>query len=126
MSNMEQQCASHLFTCLDKSSHPSGYVNKRCDRLYAYLPSSPYNLLRLSKMPLPPVVPPLARQIMRDAFGELERIITSTDANDFPASTLESVRQEALDIEKALGSEDGCATCAVSGLSLLHWSIILK
>lgn len=55
-------------------------------------------------MPFPPVVPLQARQTMKDAFEELERTITSRDANGFRSSTLESVRQEALDIEKMLGS----------------------
>lgn len=49
-------------------------------------------------------VPPVARQSMQNAFQDLKGAISPQDSKDFDDSTLQRVRQEALDIENQLGS----------------------
>lgn len=55
-------------------------------------------------MPLPKVIPAAVRQIMRTAFDDLEKTITPQDSQDFPASTIQTVQLEALDIERRLAA----------------------
>lgn len=55
-------------------------------------------------MPLARPAPAPVRQAMRSAFEELERTITPQDSKDFQSSTIQQVRQEALDIENQLAS----------------------
>jgi hypothetical protein len=55
-------------------------------------------------MPLPRAVPAGIRQTMQSAFQDLEKSITPQDSKDFETSTLESVQQEALDIENQLAA----------------------
>jgi len=45
-----------------------------------------------------------AKRTIREAFEDLERVVSPTDSHDFGSATLESVRQAALDIENQLGS----------------------
>ncbi|RMJ17032.1 hypothetical protein CDV36_003297 [Fusarium kuroshium] len=50
-------------------------------------------------MPLKPAVSALARNTIRTAYDELDRTITPGDKRDFGKTTLQHVRQAALDIE---------------------------
>jgi hypothetical protein len=58
----------------------------------------------LTNMPpgLAPAVSALARQTMKTAFDELERTVTPADARDFRATTLQTVRLAALEVEKRM------------------------
>ncbi|KAK6221400.1 hypothetical protein LQW54_001501 [Pestalotiopsis sp. IQ-011] len=51
----------------------------------------------------PPASAP-ARQMIKTAFDDLERTITPLDSRDFPTTTLEHVRKEALEIENQLAA----------------------
>ncbi|KAH6855598.1 hypothetical protein B0I37DRAFT_424156 [Chaetomium sp. MPI-CAGE-AT-0009] len=55
-------------------------------------------------MPLAPVASPVARQTVQIAFEELRRTITPQDSRDFHTTTIQDVRQAALDIEVQLAS----------------------
>ncbi|ROW16618.1 hypothetical protein VPNG_01633 [Cytospora leucostoma] len=55
-------------------------------------------------MPLPKAIPHAIRQTMRTAFEELDQAITPQDSCDFKSSTLQTVRQEALDIQRHLAA----------------------
>ena len=55
-------------------------------------------------MPLPPPASTLARQTIQTAFQDLQGIISPTDARDFPRTTLENVRDAALEIERQLAA----------------------
>lgn len=55
-------------------------------------------------MPLPPPVSAPARQIIREAFEDLERTITPADSRDFRVSSLQQVRDAALEIERQLAA----------------------
>lgn len=56
--------------------------------------------MRLRAQPVPTV----ARQAMQNAFQDLKAAISAQDSKDFDDSTLQRVRQEALEIENQLGS----------------------
>ena len=45
-----------------------------------------------------------AKRTIREAFEDLEQIVSPADSHDFGSATLESVRQAALEIENQLGS----------------------
>ncbi|KAL7948124.1 chromatin remodelling complex Rsc7/Swp82 subunit domain-containing protein [Trichoderma barbatum] len=55
-------------------------------------------------MPLPPPVSAAARQTIRTAFDDLDRTITPADSRDFRVSTLQQVRDAALEIERQLAA----------------------
>ncbi|KAJ0120655.1 NACHT domain-containing protein [Diaporthe amygdali] len=55
-------------------------------------------------MPLRKAVPAVVQETMRNAFDDLQKVITQQDSQDYDDCSLESVRQEALDIENRLGS----------------------
>ncbi|KAF3767250.1 hypothetical protein M406DRAFT_338058 [Cryphonectria parasitica EP155] len=55
-------------------------------------------------MPLTKPVPAAVRQTMWTAFDNLEKTIAPHDSKDFHSATLQSVRQEALDIENQLAA----------------------
>lgn len=55
-------------------------------------------------MPLPPPVSAAARQTIRAAFDDLDRTITPADSRDFRATTIQSVRDAALEIERQLAA----------------------
>ncbi|KAK3293870.1 uncharacterized protein B0H64DRAFT_398860 [Chaetomium fimeti] len=55
-------------------------------------------------MPLAPVASPVARQTVHTAFEELNRTITPQDSRDFHKTTLQDVREAALNIEVQLAS----------------------
>ncbi|EAQ87140.1 hypothetical protein CHGG_03759 [Chaetomium globosum CBS 148.51] len=55
-------------------------------------------------MPLAPVASPEATQMVRAAFEELKQTITPQDSRDFHQTTLQDVRQAALNIEVQLAS----------------------
>jgi hypothetical protein len=57
-------------------------------------------------MPLKaPTTSTLARQTIRTAFEDLDRSITSVDSRTFPRTTLQHVRQAALEIENQLAAK---------------------
>jgi hypothetical protein len=58
-------------------------------------------------MPLAPVASPAARRTVHAAFKELRRTITPQDSRDFHKTTLQDVRQAALNIETQLAAR-GC------------------
>ncbi|AEO68321.1 uncharacterized protein THITE_2145496 [Thermothielavioides terrestris NRRL 8126] len=58
-------------------------------------------------MPLAPVASPAARRTVHAAFEELRRTITPQDSRDFHKTTLQDVRQAALNIETQLAAR-GC------------------
>lgn len=55
-------------------------------------------------MPLTARVSPAAQRIIRDAFKDLERTISSDDSADFATTTLEKVIQAAHDVENQLAA----------------------
>ncbi|EHK42609.1 hypothetical protein TRIATDRAFT_224424, partial [Trichoderma atroviride IMI 206040] len=55
-------------------------------------------------MPLPPPVSATARQTIRAAYDDLNRTITPADSRDFRATTIKSVRDAALEIERQLAA----------------------
>ncbi|GFP52831.1 hypothetical protein TASIC1_0002001500 [Trichoderma asperellum] len=55
-------------------------------------------------MPLPLPVSAAARQTIKAAFDELDRTITPADSRDFRATTLQNVRDAALEIERQLAA----------------------
>lgn len=55
-------------------------------------------------MPLPPPASAVARQTMRVAFEEANRIISPAESQHFKKTTLEDVRAAALDIERQLAA----------------------
>lgn len=55
-------------------------------------------------MPLRKAVPAVVQETMRNAFEDLQKVITKQDSQDYDDYSLESVRKEALDIENRLGS----------------------
>jgi hypothetical protein len=55
-------------------------------------------------MPFAPVASPVARQTVHGAFEELRRTITPQDSRDFNKTTLQDVRQAALNIEVQLSA----------------------
>ncbi|KAK4243691.1 hypothetical protein C7999DRAFT_44542 [Corynascus novoguineensis] len=55
-------------------------------------------------MPLAPVASPATRHTVRAAFEELRRTITPQDSRDFQKTTLQEVRQAALNIEAQLAA----------------------
>lgn len=55
-------------------------------------------------MPLPRAVPAVARQTMRSAFEDPEKVITAQDSRDYHDYSLERVRKEALNTENQLAS----------------------
>lgn len=61
----------------------------------------------LLKMPpkFKPAVSALARQTIKTAFDELDRTITPVDSRDFATTTLEHVRNAALEIETQLAAK---------------------
>ncbi|KAK3324555.1 hypothetical protein B0T19DRAFT_232555 [Cercophora scortea] len=52
----------------------------------------------------PPQVSPSARRVVRDAFVELEQVISPADRNSFKSTTLGDVRKAAIDIENQLAA----------------------
>jgi hypothetical protein len=57
-------------------------------------------------MPLKaPTISALARQTIRTAFDDLDRTITPVDSRGFPRTTLQHVRQAALEIENQLAAK---------------------
>ncbi|KAK3687800.1 hypothetical protein B0T22DRAFT_489623 [Podospora appendiculata] len=52
----------------------------------------------------PPQVSPSARRVVRDAFVELERVLSPADRNSFKSTTLADVRKAAIDIENQLAA----------------------
>ncbi|KAL7955605.1 hypothetical protein V8C34DRAFT_327026 [Trichoderma compactum] len=55
-------------------------------------------------MPLPPPISAPARQTIKAAFEDLDRTITPADSRDFRVSTLQQVRDAALEIERQLAA----------------------
>ncbi|KAK4071005.1 uncharacterized protein Triagg1_6372 [Trichoderma aggressivum f. europaeum] len=55
-------------------------------------------------MPLPPPIFAPARQTIKAAFEDLDRTITPADSRDFRVSTLQQVRDAALEIERQLAA----------------------
>ncbi|PTB44819.1 hypothetical protein M441DRAFT_299452 [Trichoderma asperellum CBS 433.97] len=55
-------------------------------------------------MPLPRPVSAAARQTIKAAFDDLDRTITPADSRDFRATTLQNVRDAALEIERQLAA----------------------